>query len=80
LSVWGSWRSPGWSKEDGLATIFISLILKTYPSELFQRGARGDLLTAGYEVDDRFMADLVHSPRCCLSGCFTRAFMADSMT
>jgi hypothetical protein len=33
LSVWGSWRSPGWSKEDGLATIFISLILKTYPSE-----------------------------------------------
>ena len=46
----------------------------------FFKGARGDLLTAGYEVDDRFMADLVPSPRCCLSGCFTRAFMADSMT
>ena len=46
----------------------------------FERGARGDLLTAGYGVDDRVMADLVPSPRCCLNRCFSRAFMADSMT
>jgi hypothetical protein len=55
LSVWGSWRPPGWSKEGCLATIFIPLILKTYPSELFTSPSqphRGEGGEGGLESSD----------------------------